>query len=102
MGALGLVLGTLLVPLLQLLGPLSALGRVLGALRELLGTSSASKPLIFTKLRFRLGGSMILETCPSREREARASGNHADMRRRNYESMRVREYENMSVRDMRP
>ena len=103
----------LLVLLERLWGPLGAsltalgaswgaLGRVLGALRGLLGTSLLWKPFIFEKLRFRLGGNTIFKTCPSKEREARASGNHADMRRRNYESMRVREYENMSVRDMRP
>ena len=61
------------VPLERLWGPLGtsltalgaswgARGRVLGALRGLLGTSLLWKPFIFEKRRFRPGGSTILKT----------------------------------------
>ena len=51
-----------------------------GSLRGLL-ESLLRRTFIFKKLRFRIGGSSILETRPSKEREARAVRNHEDIRR---------------------
>ena len=51
-----------------------------GSWRGLL-ESLLRRTFVFKKLRFRLGGSSTLETCPSKEREARAVRNHEDIRR---------------------
>ena len=52
---------------------------------ELFGSSWARprlrKPFTSQKRAFRLGRSTILETCPSKEREARAVRNHEHIRR---------------------
>ena len=65
LGALGLVLGTLLGPLFELLGAL------LGLLEGPFGVSDQENLYLLKKRAARLDGSIIFETCSSKEREAR-------------------------------
>ena len=64
---------------------LGVLRRVLGALGELLETSSAQETLYFREFGPARETSPLkrasAETCPSKEREARAVRNHEDIRR---------------------
>ena len=53
----------------------------LGALGGGLGHRGILGDLYFQKWAPRLDGSTIFETCPSKEREARAVKNHEDIRR---------------------
>ena len=76
--------GSLGASLTALGASLGALGRVLRTLWELLETSSAQETLYFGEFGPARETSPIkrasAETCLSKEREARAVGNHEDIR----------------------